>query len=597
MIGLAWMFQKMKKSNALFALVIALMLAACSTSQTKPGTVFDSITGELKQASAARSGTGRPDAVDKALLPPLQAELPKAAAAEPRFDLVVNNAPANQVFMAVVSGTRYSMLVHPEVSGTVTVNLKDVTVREALDTIRELYGYEYKLQGARIFIQPLALQSRVFQINYLAGRRQGQTDTRVTSGSISTAQTGATGTTTGATTTAIPTTGTGGSGTGGRTQDSSRIFTSNDADFWTDLGNALRTIVGSEAGRQIILNPMSGVIVVRAFPSDLRAVENFLRATQLVVERQVMIEAKIIEVELKDGFQSGVNWSAFNRGNVRTSVGMLNPGTALQPNGAIGAGSASFSGSLSDNTLTFVNPTLSALPGEALVGGTALGAGVFGLALQTGHFAALLSFLETQGNVQVLSSPRIATINNQKAMLKVGTDEFFVTNISTTTNTTTIGTTSTPSITVQPFFSGIALDVTPQIDGDNNVILHIHPSISTVTDKQKMLDLGTLGKFTLPLASSNVNETDSIVRVQDGNIVAIGGLMKQAQSEDRSGLPGVSDVPVVGALFGQRAKNYLKRELVILLKPTIIQGDRNWQQDLNEVQGRFPQYDPRPPAQ
>ncbi len=588
MIGLMRVSPRMNKHNFAFCMAVVFLLSACATSQSKPGTVFDSISGEIKQAnSAPRNSTGRPEAVDKALLQPLQVELPKAAAAEPRFDLVVNNAPANQVFMALVSGTRYSMLVHPEVAGTITVNLKDVTVREALDTIRELYGYEYKVQGARIFIQPLVLQSRIFQINYLAGKRQGQTDTRVTSGSIANAQSNnSANATTGASTTPTP----GGAGTGQRANDSSRIYTTSDTDFWADLGNSLRAIIGAEGGRQVILNPMSGVIVVRAFPSELRAIDNFLRATQLVVERQVMIEAKIIEVALNDGYQSGVNWSAFHRGNnSRGSAGIVNRGTVLQPNGSIATGSES----INSVAKTFTNPTLWADPGSDLVRGAAAVGGVFGLAFQTSNFAALLSFLETQGNVQVLSSPRIASINNQKAVLKVGTDDFFVTSVTTNSTTSTTGTTNSPTITVQPFFSGIALDVTPQIDDDNNIILHVHPSVSVVTEKNKVLNLGSLGTFNLPLASSNVNESDSIVRVQDGNIVAIGGLMSQQQTDDRSGLPGTNGIPVVDTLFGQRNKSYSKRELVILLKPTIIQGDKSWQQDLADVQERLPQYDPR----
>ena len=174
--------------------------------------------------------------------------------------------------------------------------------------------------------------------------------------------------------------------------------------------------------------------------------------------------------------------------------------------------------------------------------------GLFGLAFQTSNFAALIEFLETQGNVQVLSSPRIATLNNQKAVLKVGTDEFFVTNVTTTTTTGT-STTTTPSVTLQPFFSGIALDVTPQIDENNNITLHIHPSVSKVTTVNKVVDLGSAGSINLPLASSNISETDSIVRAQDGQIVAIGGLMKQTTSDDRSQVPGAGDIPVLGSLF------------------------------------------------
>src|SRR6185436_13182907 len=104
---------------------------------------------------------------------------------EPRFDLAVSNAPAQQVFLQIVQGTKYSMLVPPEVSGTIAINLKNVTVREALDSLRDLYGYEYRMQGTRILIQPNTLQTRMFQVNYLAGKRRGTTDMRVTSGSIS----------------------------------------------------------------------------------------------------------------------------------------------------------------------------------------------------------------------------------------------------------------------------------------------------------------------------------------------------------------------------------------------------------------------------
>jgi len=195
--------------------------------------------------------------------------------------------------------------------------------------------------------------------------------------------------------------------------------------------------------------------------------------------------------------------------------------------------------------------------------------------------------------VQVLSSPRIATTNNQKAVLKVGTDDYFVTGISTTTSTSASGNVVTPNITLQPFFSGIALDVTPQIDADGNIILHVHPSVSVVEEKTKNVNLGDLGTFTLPLASSSINETDSIVRVQDGSIVAIGGLMSQEQNNNRYGLPGISDVPGVGLLFGQRAGSSKKRELVILMRSTVINGENSWRDATGDVQERLQGLDPR----
>jgi len=561
--------------NVLWALLV-LFLCGCATHQKNPGGTFDRVNEELKGAAAAKP-KGTDDALSQAMLPPLQVDLPASAQnVEPRFDLAVSNAPASQVFMALVTGTRYSMLVAPEVAGNVTVNLKNVTVREALETLRELYGYEFKYQGSRIYIQSNAMQTRMFQINYLAGRRQGQSELRVTSSSITSSPAAGSGTAA----TPVPVTGTQPNGTtGGSTASSipsSRIVTTSDSDFWRELTLALTAIVGTQDGRNVIVSPGSGVVLVKAFPADIRAVENYLRATQVIVERQVMLEAKIIEVSLSEGFQAGVNWSAFGGANNRYAIGAVAPGTTLPTTGAIGSS------------------TLGVTPGTSgSVAASALGKGFFGLAFQSANFAALLNFLETQGDVQVLSSPRIATINNQKAVLKVGTDAFFVTNVSTTTTSSGTSSVTTPSITLQPFFSGIALDVTPQIDEANNIILHVHPSVSVVAETSKTIDLGSLGSFVLPLATSTVNETDSVVRVQDGQIVAIGGLMKQEQSSDRSGLPGASALRGIGMLFGQRSSAFTKSELVILIKPTVIQNDSSWKEDLVETQGRLEQLDPR----
>lgn len=567
------------------AVGLAVVLTGCMTHQRMPSTTFDRIDQEVRTAANSQSKSAD-EALGQAMMPPLQLDLPASAErVEPRFDLAVSNAPASQVFMALVSGTRYSMLVAPEVSGNVTVNLKNVTVKEALETLRELYGYEFKFQGTRIYIQPNTLQTRVFQINYLAGKRQGQSDVRVTSSSISTnrPQTPYGSGVPGSSTVPVPGAsgypgGTGYPGMGYSGPPSSQISTTQSSDFWKDLSDALSSIVGEADGRAVIVNAGSGVVVVKAYPADMRAVENYLRLTQLVVERQVMLEAKILQVSLSEQFQAGVNWSHFGGGSNRFSYGATQPGTTL---------SGSSSTAVSNSNVT-------ASPGSGGVVSTgSTGSGFFGLAFQGANFSSLLSFLETQGNVQVLSSPRISTVNNQKAVLKVGTDEFYVTNVSSTV--TAVGTSSvtSPTITLQPFFSGIALDVTPQIDAENNIVLHVHPSVSVVTEKQKVIDLGALGTYTLPLANSAVNETDSIVRVQDGNIVAIGGLMKQEQSASANGLPGTTGSSGLGLLFGGRNSALQKSELVILIKPTIIRNESSWKDDLVETQERLRQLDPR----
>ena len=540
--------------------ILLLIIGGCQTPPEKRPTTLDQINDEMAQAVRASAKPAAPDAVSQALLPPLKIDMPKNTPriVEQKFDLVVNNAPASQVFLGIISGTRYSMLVHPEVAGSITVNLKDVTVIEALEAIRELYGYEYKLDGPRIFVQPLTLQTRVFQVNYLTSLRKGTSEINVTSGSINSTSPGATsatGTSTSAASTATA-------------LQSSKITTTSTSDFWSELKVALAVIVGEGNGRSLVVSPQSGVVVIKAMPNELRTVEQFLRATQISVDRQVILEAKIIEVKLSDGFQSGINWAGFGKGDKFRAGAGVNSSAISLPGGALVA-----------------DTTLSSLLGGGLASASgATAGGLFGLAFRTASFAALLEFLETQGTVSVLSSPRIATLNNQKAVLKVGTDEFFVTNVSTSTTTGT-ATTTTPSVTLQPFFSGIALDVTPQIDENNNITLHIRPSVSDVTTKSKVISLGgTSGTLTLPLASSSVSETDSIVRAQDGQVIAIGGLMRSASISDDAQIPGVGEIPVVGNLFRRTNRSISKRELIILLKPTVVKGNEAWSQNILESQ-------------
>jgi MSHA biogenesis protein MshL len=210
------------------------------------------------------------------------------------------------------------------------------------------------------------------------------------------------------------------------------------------------------------------------------------------------------------------------------------------------------------------------------------------VALQGANFAALMSFLETQGNVEVLSSPRIATINNQKAVLKVGVDEFFVTGVSQNMTATVGAMTTMPQVILQPFFSGIALDVTPQIDKDDNIILHMHPSISEVKTVNKQLTLGGAdSQINLPLASSSISETDSIVRTRDGSVIAIGGLMTESNIRTQAKVPGIGDVKGVGKAFRQHNQQTVKSELVILLKSTVVQGTESWAEDMLTAQRRL----------
>lgn len=522
-----------------------------------------------------------PKEVTEEMLQPLKIEPSKMVKkAEPRFDLVVTKAPASQVLMGVVTGTPYSMVLSPELSGEISVNLKDVTLFEALNALRDLYGFEYRMQGKQIYVEPQTLQTRVFQINYIAGHRKGESGTKVSSGSLSMPTAGAgqgsAGATTGA---AMPVPGSGGAGA--QQSFASTVNTSTDTDFWTDITTSLNSMIGNANGHSVIVNKQSGLIMVKAMPKEIRQVERFLSLMQVTIDRQVILEAKILRVQLNRGSQQGVNWAAFRQfGDTNFTFGNVSGGTTL--------------GTTGTNTNGVINGTPnslanSGLPNSSLAytGATAIGSSMFALAVQGAKFSALLNFLETQGNVEVLSSPRISTINNQKAVLKVGTDELFVTNVSNNTTATTAGTTSFPQVTLQPYFSGISLDVTPQIDREDNIILHIHPLVSNVVSVNKQVNVGSGNNFSIPVPSSTINETDSIVRTKDGNIIAIGGLMTESEVSARSKVPLLGDVKFLGNLFRQKESGTVKSELVILLKSTVVKGGDNWAQDMLESQNHL----------
>lgn len=533
--------------------LVALLLAGCATPFGQPGK--QAVNAALETPPAASSQPAPPPAaVRQAVMEAVRAApMPaKPVAAEPRFSLTVNNANAAEVFMGMVTGTPYSMLVHPDVTGTLTLNLKDVTVPEAMEAIRALYGYEYEIQGKRIIVPSPAQQTRIYEINALAMQRQGKSDMRVVSGSVSL------GASQGGTS--------GGAGSVSKSLETSSVQTSTDSKFWDEIASALKTLAGE--GGNVVVSPQSGIVVVKAAPANLHMIEKYLHASQIVTERQVMLEAKILEVQLSDGYQSGINWTTLKGPRIAQGANAGNLGFDKSITGSMGE-----------------------VLGNNIAGALKSTDGLFGLAFNDGDFAAVINLIKSQGAVHVLSSPRIATTNNQKAVLKVGTDDFFVTEITGGTVATPTTPATPPNVVVQPFFSGIALDVTPQIDDRDNIVLHVRPSVSVVKESTKVIDLGTLGQFTLPLASSSISETDSIVRLKDGQIVAIGGLMRQNFEDGKNRIPLLGEIPVLGELFGNTSQAHSKRELVVLIKTTLIRNGEDWNPDLEATQRRFREYE------
>lgn len=539
---------------------LAMLLVGCQS--VSPGwrdSVSASVDDSLSQARTGKDGKTVPTDVSRALLPPIEIALPQGGVVplEPRFDLTVHNAPARQVFMGLVEGTPYSMILPQDVRGTISLNLKEVTVPEALGAIRDVYGYEYRREGNRFFILGNDMQTRMFPVNYLNLSRKGLSDTRVAASGLS-----ATG----------GTTGSSGSTSSATSGSGVQIQTQTQADFWKDLTTALVAIVGAEGGRKVIVNPQAGIVVVRAMPDELRLVQEYLGVTQTSMNRQVILEAKIVEVQLKDGFQSGINWAGIASSAGRTyTVGQVGGGKSLSTTGL---------SEITANTGN-LNPTTGTFSAISGTNSSAFG-GVFTLAVKSQNFAAFFELLQTQGDLNVLSSPRVSTMNNQKAVIKVGTDSYFVTKQDSTASTVAGGS-PTISTDLSPFFSGIALDVTPQIDDAGNINLHIHPSVSEVSEKQ----ITVASNQTVSTALSSVQESDNIVRAMSGQIIVIGGLMKEASTDDNASVPLLGDIPLIGNLFKHKKVTRIKRELVILLKPTTINNGQDWSDATGESQERI----------
>ncbi|WP_166266179.1 pilus (MSHA type) biogenesis protein MshL [Marinobacter caseinilyticus] len=535
---------------------LAILMAACSnnpllrtsqaTSRDAARAIDDALAeAEKPSANPGRSSTDRlqvPSAVTDALLP----SLADSQGSEGRFDISARELDARAFFAGLVADSHYNVVVHPDVNQAITLNLRDVSVPEVMTIASDLYDLDVQRNGQLYRILPGGVRTRLFPIDYLHFKRQGGSETRVSSGQVSNARnSGSQGRS-----------DSGGQSDSGSSLVGTRISTATESDFWADLDSTVRMILAGGENNQVITNPGAGLVMVRATPTELQLVEQYLTKTELIMQRQVVLEAKILEISLNAGYQQGINWSDIqNASGITASDGLPTEFTAQS------------------------------LLGRAVTSGDI--GGVFSASFREGSFTGMIELLGRQGNVQILSSPRISTVNNQKAVIKVGTDEFFVTDIdfNEDNNAAGISDNTSTSVELTPFFSGISLDVTPQIAEDGSVTLHVHPSVSEVEDQQKIITIGERD-VTLPLALSTVRETDSVIRANSGQIVVIGGLI-QDKSEDRnSAVPFFSEIPILGEAFKQRNFDSEKSELVILLRP-IVADAKGVQADISASRERM----------
>lgn len=543
-------------NRAIGLLAVLLLVHGCAMTPraTRDISTLEAIQDEVAESAQATAKVDRtPDAppleVTDDLLPPVLPGL-EAGIGEERFDVFVDDIDARDFFTGLVKDTHFNMVVHPEVKGRITLELRDVSVPEVMEILRDVYGYSYKKRDNLYQILPAGLRAEVFKIDYLSLKRRGFSEMQVSAGEVSEAGQSNTGDDSNGQGNFNSGNSGGSNGNNGRgAVVGTHVSTETEADFWGELRETLMVLIGNGEGRSVMVTPQAGIIVIRATPEEIALAQEFMRRAEITMRRQVVLEAKILEVTLNDSYQTGLDWTAITT-----------------PNG---------------NLYEF------GVSGSSPVSPSGLG-GAFGLTVETDNFSGVLEVLETQGSIQVLSSPRISTVNNQKAVIKVGQDEFFVTDVSNTTTTATGTVTNNPDITLTPFFSGIALDVTPQISEDDEIILHVHPTISEVDDQTKIITLGE-DVVELPLALSTIRETDSIVFARSGQVVVLGGLMQNRSVDQNNGPPGMGKTPVLGHLFSQQRNLTVKSELVILLKPTIM-GPDGLPSLLDEPMQRFKQF-------
>ena len=538
--------------------LMTLLLVACQTVD-RPNPV------ESKQAIAESLATAEnavlapppavlPDEVQRELASnSLLAGFTPAKRAERRFDVSAHDVDAKVFFPSLVQGTPLSVAVHPDVTGTISLSLKGVTLNEALQVVEDIYGYEVSRESRILRIYPAGMRTETFSLNYLYMERQGLSLTSVNSGRISDSNNSSSGSnnsnSSGNSDNSNSSSNSDSNSSGESSEQTNGTFirSKTKSDFWGELKETLVSIVGdSGGGRQVVVTPQAGLVTIRAYPNEIRQVRNFIKTAESHLQRQVILEAKVLEVTLSDGYQQGIHWESVlgHAGSTDITFG-TSPSTGL-----------------SDKITSVLG-------------------GVTSLQLKGSDFSTMISLLDTQGDVDVLSSPRVTASNNQKAVIKVGTDEYFVTDVS---STTVAGTTpvTTPEVELTPFFSGIALDVTPQIDAEGNVLLHIHPSVIDIKEQVKTIKISD-STLELPLAQSEIRESDTVIKAASGDVVVIGGLMKSENVELVSKVPLLGDIPYLGEAFTNRANSTVKTELVILLKPVVVGAD-TWETELKRSQ-------------
>jgi MSHA biogenesis protein MshL len=426
-----------------------------------------------------------------------------------RYTLVMAGADARELFLSLARENDFNLVLSPEVSGTVTMDIKEATAEELMDEVCGMLGCRAVFGGNTVRIAPERRVTRVFPVDYLLTNRTGS-GSLMASTSTSSGGGGASGTSSGS------------SSATSESQSTNTVSTEEKVDFWGGLAEEIGALLSPGSGKAMV-NRTPGTVTVTDYMANVEQVERYLRMIEARVRTGVVIETRIMEVNLDDSTKYGIDW------------------TALPDLSSI-----SLSGSLAG--------------GATAAQGLATGTTTFQLGVAGSKFNAFLDAQAKAGNLNILSAPKVSTLNNQKAIIRIGRQDVFFRAVVTPASTTSAAfVTYTPDSVTE----GIILSVTPQVGQDGRIMLSIHP---TITEKVGVAIAPD--KNTAPIL--DVRETNTVVTVADGETVFIGGLMQERTQETVISVPLLGDIPFFGALFRSNEQVKKKTELVILITPRVV---------------------------
>ena len=503
-------------------LVIFLLLGGCAQKAERVDKEAKKVEREIEKKEVELRRT---DPVPPGIPPPVLPQTYKKI--DPfegkTFTMSAIDAPLSKVLYAIADGAGLNLILSPEVDPNikVTATFDKVPMKRALDIIMDMTGLYYEVRGNVLYVKEI--MTKTFKLPYVHTLTDYKSSLGgdVLGGALA-------GTTTGGTAGGVTGATTGGVGTGGLQGGFTLNYQSKQdaGDFYGQLEENLKSLL-SDKGRYV-LNRFTGTLVVTDRRRNVEKVERFIKNLVAEVNKQVLIEAKIVEIALSDEFRYGIDWSAFFRDVFGTGANLTLTQTLSIPTG-----------------------------------------GYASLNVVSSDFTSLINALARYGKVYTLSNPRIMVSNGQTALIATGiVTPFFERQAVTLTGTTT--TQLQENIVKTNVLEGVLLGVTPRIDDKGNIILNIVP-VSTRLEGTKTLERN--GEVIAEAPILNIKETGTVVRVKDGELVVIGGLIGDVKGVEERKVPGLGDIPVLGYLFKSKHIYKEKRELIIFLRPRVVSGE------------------------